>query len=134
EPVVQHPHVHAGACLLYQMLGELETDGIGSDDVVLEMDPAAGRVDDLEHRAVGVCILQQRNLITGNGSAAGRAIEGVLDCLARPLGRRVAHAVPSPSRASWGRSAARTTAISSSSGSPSSSAPWRISSRFTPRA
>src|SRR5436853_447734 len=88
-------------------------------------------------RALGV----QVDPVPGDGPRSAGAVhgEGELVALGDELGGGAprggeAHPTPSPSVRSIGRSAWITKAMCSSSGTPSSSAPWRTSSRFTPRA
>src|SRR5258708_2389577 len=141
EAVVQHAHVPPGARARRQRLAEAPTGGVVANDVVLEMDPPLGGRDHVQHRgergrAVGVV----RQRVAGDRPDAGGAVHGLREASegegpgverAHPAGRAAA---PSDNVSSTGRRAAITNAMCSSSGTPSSSAPWRTSSRFTPRA
>src|SRR5207253_8472061 len=98
--------------------------------------------DQLHHRVQGARALGiQVDPVPGDGPRSAGAVhgEGELVALGDELGGGAprggeAHPTPSPSVRSIGRSAWITKAMCSSSGTPSSSAPWRTSSRFTPRA
>ena len=130
-----HP-VARPAC---QRLREAPARRVGANDVVLEVDPAAGAGDDVEHRPVGVrSVDQEPDLVARDRPAAGRAVDRVGDRLLGADrdggGAGAGHAAPSPRMRSWGRSAPRTNAMWSSSGTPSSAAPCSTSSRLTPRA
>src|SRR6266702_4284484 len=147
EGVVQHAYRDPRPGPLRERLREAAPGAVVPDDVVLEVHPALRTGDQREHRlegagAVGVMLEpvaadgpgtrrpvdRAGELVTlGGEDAAGREPRGD----AHPTG---APDAPSPSAPSTGRSAWITKAMWSSSGTPSSSAPWRTSSRFTPRA
>ena len=89
----------------------------------------------VQHRRVGVAAVdQQLDPVARDRPSAGRAVERAGDRLDDAVGRGPGHAGPSPRTRSCGRSAASTNAMCSSSGTPSSAAPWMTSSRLTPRA
>src|SRR2546421_7607175 len=143
---------HAGPRALGEGRGGGAPGAVVPNDVVLEVHPAAGLGDELEHhleraRAVGVMLEPIAADRAGPGGAVDREAQsiggGPGDGAAGRPGRRphptgttggASVPPPSPRARSTGRSAWITNAMCSSSGTPSSSAPWRTSSRFTPRA
>src|SRR2546422_1883409 len=136
----QHAHRHAGACAGLEGTGDPPAGAVPADDVVLEVDPALRPRNQLQHRVQGSGALGiQLDAVALDGPRAAGAVHGERELV--PLGDErgaprggEAHPTPSPSVRSIGRSARITKAMCSSSGTPSSSAPWRTSSRFTPRA
>src|SRR5439155_15339754 len=143
EGVVQHADADAGTGALGERVGEAPTGRVVADDVVLEVHPAARGGDRGQHRvqrtrAVGMML----EAIAFDRPRAGGTVErqGQLVARGERGGRRSGNAhptaacAPRPSAPSAGRSARITKAMCSSSGTPSSAAPWVTSSRFTPRA
>src|SRR2546422_8991303 len=136
----QHAHRHAGACAGLEGIGEPPAGAVPADDVVLEVDPALRPRDQLQHRVQGARAFGvQLDPVAVDGPRAAGAVHGEGELVALGDGRGSgaprggeAHPTPSPSVRSIGRSAWITKAMCSSSGTPSSSAPWRTSSRFTP--
>src|SRR5687768_368761 len=99
------------------------------------MNRTLSRRDHLEHRVerfvAGRDVPQD---VSGNRPRAGRAVERARQRGGRVGGGRLYGHHPRPNDGSTGRSAWMQKPMCSSSGTPSSSAPWRTSSRFTPRA
>ena len=111
---------------LRERLREAPAGVVVADDVVLEVDPALGRRDQVEHRGVGLRAVNEKRVRGCRGSAGPPAarLSARLDRPAPQPRRPVpGHAGPRPSRRSCGRRAASTKPMCSSSGTPSSSAP-----------
>src|SRR5439155_21526472 len=157
QRVVQHAHADAGARARRQCFGEAPPRAVVPDDVVLEVDPPHRVLDQMEHgieRTQAVRVVLQ--LVAPDGPGARGAVDRRGEHVAvgrgaarQDWGSRDAHtmgwgagapapsappAPPRPSVPSTGRSAWITKPTWSSRGTPSSSAPCRTSSRFTPRA
>src|SRR5439155_22619416 len=89
-------------------LREAPAGGIAPDDVVLEVDPAAGPADDVVHRAVGVrTVNQQADRVAGDRSPPGGTIASACDRLGRAPARNFGHRPARPISLSRGPSAAR---------------------------
>src|SRR2546425_1179086 len=140
--VAPPPPAHAGGGGGREGIREPPAGAVSTDDLVLEVDPALRPRDQLQHRVQGPRTLGvQVDPVALDGPRAAGAVHGEGELVALGDGRGgrsprggEAHPTPSPSVRSIGRSAWITKAMCSSSGTPSSSAPWRTSSRFTPRA
>ncbi len=80
HPVGQDPHRDPGPGPLDQGVGKQHPGLVASDDVVVEVHPAAGRGDALQHRGIDLgSIVEQGDPVAGHRAAAGRAVHGPID-------------------------------------------------------